>query len=443
MNDIDTTVREALQERAEAVRVPPAASGGVLVARARRAALRRRLGAGAAAVAAAVAAVALVPHGAPLTPPRPAGSSPVTTIPQTLRAARSAALDWAARLPAAAVEPATGWPSTRRVGDRVSARVDGTDVLLPSGFTDLSEPRHVAEGWLFVASGASVGRSALLHVTRDGWKVLARPAAPTPLLVDPEGRRVALLVTDDQLGLEVIDIADGSIGGFRIPASMKHPALAAWTPFGISVIDVQPEASAPADASAPAGSDTTAVAMFDPRTDTWAEDSTRLDAGIVSVVRLDAFGASPLTPLVRTQQGSQACVSQLAQAVTLIPLECWPRSGGARPTALVSPGGRYALIGPAGLDGRGVTLRDLRTGRDVPGTPPEALAAGIGSYLWTGPDTFAAVVEPLGAPDRAVPYRYDIASQHAARLTEDPRAILDRTYDPTRTGLTLPDSAGG
>ncbi len=444
MNDIDTTVRAVLRQRSAAVRLPAAPSAGGLMARSRRAQHRRRLSVGTAAVAAAVAVVALVPHwtSAP-TPPRPAGSSPATTMPESFRAARTAAIDWAVRLPTGAAEPATGWPSTRLVGGRVSVRVEGKDVLLPAGFTDLTEPRRVADGWLFVASGSSAGRSALLHVARDGWKVLARPAGPTPLLVDPEGRRVALLTSDDQPGLEVIDVADGSIGGFRVPSSLKHPTLAAWTPFGPSVIDLAPDEPAPAAATDASASDTTQLALFETRTDTWTENATRLDASIVGLVRLDAFGASPSSPLVRTEQGSQVCVSRLTEAVTLVPLECWPRFSGARPTAVVAPGGRYALIGAAGLDGHGVTLLDLRTGRPVAGTPTQALAAGIGSYLWTGPDTFAALAEPPGSTDHAVPYRYDIGSRRAERLTEDPRATLERTYAPARTGLRLPDGAGG
>ena len=448
MNDLDTTIRESLDERARGYAAPPAPTGFVL-AQARREHRRRRgiTAAAAGVAAAAVVAIALVPRlGATDAAPVPA--APSTTQEQresqaSIDAVRAASRAWAAALPAGEQASFTIWPRTTRVGDRVAVRVGGRDVLAPRGFTDLSEPHPVADGWLFVATGATVGRPAILHVSRatDRATVMARPAAPTPILVDPEGAHFAWLATDaGSAALSIVDVADGSSMGVALPQGLADPALATWTPSGISVVPIGESSTTPTPPGATAAVATTSVALFDTTRNEWVENAARLDARVVEVVRPDTFGGSPLSALVSTVQGSQKCVSQLSEGLALVPIECWPLAAAGTPTTAVGPGGKYALVGLAGAPATPVTLHDLLSGRAVPASPAleHALAAPIEDYAWESADVFAG---SAGSPDSgapSVPYRYDLRSQSGERLPGDPRAGFEQAFDPATTGLTVP-----
>jgi hypothetical protein len=448
MNDLDTTIRESLDERARGYAAPPAASGFVL-AQARREQRRHRgfTAAAAGVAAAAVVAIALVPRlGATDAAPVPA--APSTTQGQresqaSTDAARAAARAWAAALPSGEPASFSGWPTTARVGDRVAVRVGGRDVLGPQGFTELSEPHPVADGWLFVASGAGVGRPAILHVSRvtDRATVMARPAAPTPILVAPEGDRFAWLATGGgSARLSIVDIADGSSMGVALPQGLADPALATWTPLGISIVPIGEPSSAPTPPGATAAVATTSVALFDTTRNEWGEHAARLDARVVEIVRLDAFGGSPLSALVTTVQGTQKCVRLLSEGLALVPLECWPLAAAGTPTTAVGPGGKYALVGLAGAPATSVALYDLVAGRAVPASPAleHALAAPIEDYAWESAEVFAASAVSPGDGAASVPYRYDLRSQSGERLPGDPRAAFQQAFDPATTGLTVP-----
>ncbi|HET7799407.1 MAG TPA: hypothetical protein VFL38_03240 [Humibacillus xanthopallidus] len=444
MNELDTTVRESLDERAQGYAVPPAPSA-LILARARREHRRRQvLTAAAGVAAAAVVAVALVPRlGGTGAPPVPAAPSTTHQQSRDVEASRADALTWAAALPQGDPATFTGWPTTQRQGDRVAVRLGDRDVLGPQGFTDLSDPHPVADGWLFVATGATVGRPAILHFSRvtDRATVMARPAGPTSILVDPEGGRFAWLATDGgTTALSIVDIADGSSMGVALPSGLADPALATWTPLGISVVPVGEASTGTVPPGATPAVATTAVALFDTTRNEWVPVAARLEARVVGVVRLDAFGGSPLSALVDTVQGSQKCVSQLEGGLTLVPLECWPLSAAGTPTTAVGPGGKYVLVGLAGSPGSRVTLHDLLAGRAVAGQPglAQALAAPIEDYAWEGADVFAAVASPSTGSTAAVPFRYDLRTHAGERLPSDPRASLESTFDPATTGLTLP-----
>jgi hypothetical protein len=444
MSDLDTTIRESLDERAGAYAPPPAPSGFVLARAHREHRRRRALTAAAGVAAAAVVAVALLPRlGGTGARPVPAAPPATQQLQHDVEAARAEALAWADALPGGDPVSFTGWPTTQRVGDRVAVGLGDRDVLGPQGFTDLADPHPVADGWLFVATGATVGRPAILHFSRvtDRATVMARPAGPTPILVDPEGAHFAWLATDGgSAALSIVDVADGSSMGVALPKDLADPALATWTPLGISVVPIGEPSTTPTPPGATPAVATTPVALFDTTRNEWVENAARLEARVVGVVRLDAFGGSPLSAVVTTVQGTQKCVSQLSEGLALVPLGCWPVAAAGTPTTVVGPGGKYALVGLAGAPATPVTLHNLLAGRAVPASPAleHALAAPIEDYAWESADVFAGSAGSPGRGSPSVPYRYDLRRQSGERLPGDPRAAFEQAFAPATTGLTVP-----
>lgn len=440
MNDEETTLREALAERAGAA---PGAygSGSAVLERARRVQQRRRVGAAVAGVGVCAAlAVSVLPRlSAPVVP---AGPTRVLTSTVDVVQERDRARRWAAGLSMGDAASFRNRPRTLRVDGRVRITVDGSEVDGLAGVPELADLHRTANGWLALGAGPLPdGSYSLLHY-RSGEasaRVLAHPPSRTPLLLDPTRRRVAMLWP----GSDAVSIFDTETGGSRsvpLPHGASRPALATWTGESITLVEGaadtsdDPRQPLPAATASSEGADTTRVWRLDVSTGVWSPGTT-LASRVVAVQQPDDVGGSSASAVVLDRQGDRACVSLLTPEPALLPMRCWTGPLAGTPTAVVSPEGRHALVGVRGEVAGDVELFDLGSAREETGVAKEALMGELDSYVWESEDSLAAVA----GPDRAagVPFRLDVTTGTAQRLPADPLDAYDREFAEVRTGVNL------